>query len=100
MGAVAMTATPPTGRASQSRHSARVWQKYCRISLSDFLSAEEADIAGPSDLIMTRGNPGEEEEEEEPEDSDTDDIDHSGEVYTVKKKVKKTATVRIAVTKR
>lgn len=33
---------------------------------------------------MTRGNPGEEEEEEEPEDSDTDDIDHSGEVYTVK----------------
>lgn len=33
---------------------------------------------------MTRGNPGE-EEEEEPEDSDTDDIDHSGEVYTVKK---------------
>uniref|UniRef100_A0A671WSY1 GPN-loop GTPase n=1 Tax=Sparus aurata TaxID=8175 RepID=A0A671WSY1_SPAAU len=33
-----------------------------------------ADIAGPSDLIMTRGNPDEEEEEE---DSDTDDIDHS-----------------------
>lgn len=34
---------------------------------------------------MTRGNPGDEKEEEEPEDSDTDDIDHSGEVYTVKK---------------
>lgn len=46
----------------------------------DFLSTEEADIAGPSDLIMTRGNPDEEEEEEqEAVDSDTDDIDHSGE---------------------
>lgn len=31
------------------------------------------EVAGPSDLILTRGNP----EEEEPEDSDTDDIDHS-----------------------
>ncbi|XP_053174466.1 GPN-loop GTPase 1 [Scomber japonicus] len=38
------------------------------------LSAEEANIAGPSDLIMTRGNPDDEEEDEE---SDTDDIDHS-----------------------
>lgn len=45
--------------------------------LTDFLSAEEADIAGPSDFIMTRGNP--DDEEEEAEDSDTDDIDHSGE---------------------
>lgn len=42
---------------------------------SHFPSTEEADIAGPSDLIMTRGNPDEEEEG----DSDTDDIDHSGE---------------------
>lgn len=50
---------------------------YCCILLSDFLSTEEANIAGPSDLIMTRGNPDEEEEEEV--DSDTDDIDHSGE---------------------
>ncbi|NP_001089688.1 uncharacterized protein LOC734750 [Xenopus laevis] len=33
---------------------------------------EEAAVAGPSDLILTRGNL-----EEEPEDSDTDDIDHS-----------------------
>uniref|UniRef100_A0AAX7UQ70 GPN-loop GTPase n=1 Tax=Astatotilapia calliptera TaxID=8154 RepID=A0AAX7UQ70_ASTCA len=31
-----------------------------------------ADIAGPSDLIMTRGNP-----DEEAVDSDTDDIDHA-----------------------
>lgn len=46
---------------------------YCFVY---FLSTEGADIAGPSDLIMTRGNPDEEEEEE---DSDTDDIDHSGE---------------------
>ncbi|KAM7405615.1 hypothetical protein PAMP_000050 [Pampus punctatissimus] len=37
-------------------------------------STGEADIAGPSDLIMTRGNPDYSEEEEE---SDTDDIDHS-----------------------
>ncbi|KAM8888491.1 GPN-loop GTPase 1 isoform 2-T2 [Synchiropus picturatus] len=36
--------------------------------------AADADVAGPSDLIMTRGNP---EEEDEGEDSDTDDIDHS-----------------------
>ncbi|XP_068169396.1 GPN-loop GTPase 1 [Antennarius striatus] len=35
---------------------------------------EEVHIAGPSDLIMTRGNP--EGEEQEEEDSDTDDIDH------------------------
>lgn len=35
-------------------------------------STEEGDIAGPSDLIMTRGNPDEDEV-----DSDTDDIDHS-----------------------
>ncbi|XP_074522114.1 GPN-loop GTPase 1 [Halichoeres trimaculatus] len=34
----------------------------------------EDNIAGPSDLIMTRGNPDEEEEDEE---SDTDDIDHT-----------------------
>ncbi|XP_071757215.1 GPN-loop GTPase 1-like [Centroberyx gerrardi] len=36
--------------------------------------AEEADIAGPSDLILTRGNHDDEDEEVE---SDTDDIDHS-----------------------
>ncbi|XP_039867519.1 GPN-loop GTPase 1 isoform X1 [Simochromis diagramma] len=35
-------------------------------------TADEADIAGPSDLIMTRGNP-----DEEAVDSDTDDIDHA-----------------------
>lgn len=62
---------------------------YCCELLADFLSTEEADMAGPSDLIMTRGNPDEEEEEV---DSDTDDIDHSGEernpsdpFYTAKK---------------
>ncbi|XP_054465868.1 GPN-loop GTPase 1 [Anoplopoma fimbria] len=38
-------------------------------------STEGADIAGPSDLIMMRGNPDDSEEEEE--DSDTDDIDHT-----------------------
>uniref|UniRef100_A0A665TK59 GPN-loop GTPase n=1 Tax=Echeneis naucrates TaxID=173247 RepID=A0A665TK59_ECHNA len=38
--------------------------------------ATDIDIAGPSDLIMTRGNPDNKDEEEE--DSDTDDIDHRG----------------------
>ncbi|CAG5849436.1 unnamed protein product [Menidia menidia] len=41
-------------------------------------SPDVAMAAGPSDLIMNRGNPPEEEEEEQ-EDSDTDDIDHNGE---------------------
>ncbi|KAM5126277.1 LOW QUALITY PROTEIN: GPN-loop GTPase 1-like [Mantella aurantiaca] len=43
------------------------------VALDSGHPAEE-DVAGPSDLILTRGNM---EEEEEPEDSDTDDIDHS-----------------------
>ncbi|KAF7660950.1 hypothetical protein LDENG_00272320 [Lucifuga dentata] len=43
------------------------------VDMTTAPSTEEA-IAGPSDLIMTRGNPDEEEEEV---DSDTDDIDHS-----------------------
>ncbi|CAJ1049948.1 GPN-loop GTPase 1 [Xyrichtys novacula] len=37
-------------------------------------SSGDADVAGPSDLIMMRGNPDKEEEEV---DSDTDDIDHT-----------------------
>uniref|UniRef100_A0A8C2ZRI9 GPN-loop GTPase n=1 Tax=Cyclopterus lumpus TaxID=8103 RepID=A0A8C2ZRI9_CYCLU len=37
-------------------------------------SVMSPDMAGPSDLIMTRGNP---DDSEEDEDSDTDDIDHS-----------------------
>ncbi|XP_056267928.1 GPN-loop GTPase 1 isoform X2 [Pseudoliparis swirei] len=40
----------------------------------DMSSAPPADFAGPSDLIMMRGNP---DDSEEDEDSDTDDIDHS-----------------------
>lgn len=44
---------------------------------ADFLSAEEADMAGPSDFIMTRGN--RDDEEEAASDSDTDDVDHKGE---------------------
>uniref|UniRef100_A0A087X2N6 GPN-loop GTPase n=1 Tax=Poecilia formosa TaxID=48698 RepID=A0A087X2N6_POEFO len=36
-------------------------------------AAEEADVAGPSDLIMSRGNRDDSEEEVD----DTDDIDHS-----------------------
>lgn len=50
--------------------------------LTDFVSTEGAEMAGPSDFIMTRGGAGDQEEEEEPEDSDTDDIDHNGESAT------------------
>uniref|UniRef100_A0A671UIX5 GPN-loop GTPase n=1 Tax=Sparus aurata TaxID=8175 RepID=A0A671UIX5_SPAAU len=46
------------------------------VDMTNTPKTEGADIAGPSDLIMTRGNPDEEEEEE---DSDTDDIDHTTE---------------------
>ncbi|KAM4596062.1 GPN-loop GTPase 1 [Fundulus diaphanus] len=45
------------------------------VDLASAASPGEADLAGPSDLIMTRGMPDDSEEEEE--DSDTDDIDHS-----------------------
>lgn len=45
--------------------------------MADFLSAEEAEVAGPSDFIMTRGN--RDDEEEAAPDSDTDDVDHTGE---------------------
>ncbi|XP_035768642.1 GPN-loop GTPase 1 [Neolamprologus brichardi] len=42
------------------------------VDMRNTPSTDEADIAGPSDLIMTRGNP-----DEEAVDSDTDDIDHA-----------------------
>ncbi|XP_076012402.1 GPN-loop GTPase 1 [Genypterus blacodes] len=45
------------------------------VDMASAPSTEEAGVAGPSDLIMMRGNPDEEEEEDE--DSDTDDIDHN-----------------------
>ncbi|KAF1393300.1 hypothetical protein PFLUV_G00037300 [Perca fluviatilis] len=44
------------------------------VDMTTASSAGGADFAGPSDLIMGRGNPDDSEEEE---DSDTDDIDHS-----------------------
>ncbi|KAM7015975.1 GPN-loop GTPase 1 [Tautogolabrus adspersus] len=43
------------------------------VDLTTKSATENPDIAGPSDLIMMRGNPDEEDEE----DSDTDDIDHT-----------------------
>lgn len=46
--------------------------------MADVLFAEEAEVAGPSDFIMTRGN-YDDEEEEEGLDGDTDDLDHAGE---------------------
>ncbi|XP_041849769.1 GPN-loop GTPase 1 [Melanotaenia boesemani] len=45
------------------------------VNMTSAPPSEDADIAGPSDFIMTRGNPDDGEEEEE--DSDTDDIDHN-----------------------
>ncbi|KAM9861376.1 GPN-loop GTPase 1 [Aulostomus maculatus] len=45
------------------------------VAMTTAASTENPDISGPSDLIMTRGNPDDAEEEEM--DSDTDDIDHS-----------------------
>ncbi|XP_040915803.1 GPN-loop GTPase 1 [Toxotes jaculatrix] len=45
------------------------------VDMTNAPAIEDADIAGPSDLIMTRGNPDDAEEEED--DSDTDDIDHT-----------------------
>uniref|UniRef100_A0A8D0D6L0 GPN-loop GTPase n=1 Tax=Sander lucioperca TaxID=283035 RepID=A0A8D0D6L0_SANLU len=44
------------------------------VDMTTTSSAGGTDFAGPSDLIMGRGNPDDSEEEE---DSDTDDIDHS-----------------------
>ncbi|XP_047436749.1 GPN-loop GTPase 1 [Mugil cephalus] len=45
------------------------------VDMSNSPSSGDADVPGPSDLIMMRGNHDDEEEEEE--ESDTDDIDHS-----------------------
>uniref|UniRef100_A0A8C7XCT5 GPN-loop GTPase n=1 Tax=Oryzias sinensis TaxID=183150 RepID=A0A8C7XCT5_9TELE len=47
-----------------------------RLCVGSTPPAEGGEEAGPSDLIMMRGNPDDDEEEE---DSDTDDIDHTGE---------------------
>ncbi|KAF7212159.1 GPN-loop GTPase 1 [Nothobranchius furzeri] len=44
------------------------------VNMTSAPSSEEADLTGPSDLIMTRGNLDDDQEEV---DSDTDDIDHS-----------------------
>ncbi|XP_023268134.1 GPN-loop GTPase 1 [Seriola lalandi dorsalis] len=44
------------------------------VDMTNTPATEDVDIAGPSDLIMTRGNP--DDCEEEGEESDTDDIDH------------------------
>uniref|UniRef100_A0A3P9MD88 GPN-loop GTPase 1 n=1 Tax=Oryzias latipes TaxID=8090 RepID=A0A3P9MD88_ORYLA len=44
------------------------------VNVTGTLPTEGGEEAGPSDLIMMRGNPDDDEEEE---DSDTDDIDHT-----------------------
>lgn len=72
-----MTTTALTGIKPRRLSVKFRWILLLRVT--DFLFAEEADVAGPSDLIMTRGNRDDEEEEEEGLDSDTDDLDHTGE---------------------
>ncbi|CAF89603.1 unnamed protein product, partial [Tetraodon nigroviridis] len=69
-GAAGATQERPGGRCHGAHRADR-----CLIVAR--LSAEEAHVAGPSDLIMTRGNHDDGEEEEL--DSDTDDLDHTGE---------------------
>ncbi|TWW67568.1 GPN-loop GTPase 1 isoform X1 [Takifugu flavidus] len=44
------------------------------VDMATTALTEEADVAGPSDFIMTRGN--RDDEEEAASDSDTDDVDH------------------------
>lgn len=78
LGAVDMSSTRPTGGDVPPGQTVLFSLScfYCGNQPIDFLSTEEADVAGPSDLIMTRGN--RDDNEEEDEESDTDDIDHSG----------------------
>uniref|UniRef100_A0A673BZV9 GPN-loop GTPase n=1 Tax=Sphaeramia orbicularis TaxID=375764 RepID=A0A673BZV9_9TELE len=74
---------PPWGHAETQTQVSSFWSKvlYSIPTLMYFLYTEEVDVAGPSDLIMTRGNRDDEGEEEEL-DSDTDDIDHNGETMS------------------
>ncbi|MBN3325616.1 GPN1 GTPase, partial [Atractosteus spatula] len=44
------------------------------VSMETTVPTEPSELAGPSDLILTRGNPDEDDEEI---DSDTDDVDHT-----------------------
>lgn len=74
LGSVAMATTPLTGIDPGFFCQSSVQVHFI---VADFLFAEEAAVAGPSDFIMTRGN--HDDEEEEGLDSDTDDLDHTGE---------------------
>lgn len=75
LGAVNMTPPPASGK--NQKHSSF----FSLLEPAQLLPASgEAGVAGPSDLILTSGNP----DEEEPVDSDTDDIDHSGEKTNIK----------------
>ncbi|KAM9316317.1 GPN-loop GTPase 1 [Gastrophryne carolinensis] len=59
-------------RKEQQEQLQRLHRDMGSVALDPGPPADE-DAAGPSDLILTRGNL----DDEEPEDSDTDDIDHS-----------------------
>ncbi|MED6243044.1 GPN-loop GTPase 1, partial [Ataeniobius toweri] len=63
-----------TQSRKQQEHLERLRKDLGAVDIASAASTEEADLAGPSDLIMTRGVPDDSEEEA---DSDTDDIDHS-----------------------
>ncbi|XP_073528979.1 GPN-loop GTPase 1 [Phyllobates terribilis] len=64
-------------RKEQQEQLDRLHRDMGSVNLDPGLSSGGLDeaAAGPSDLILTRGNM--EEDDEEAEDSDTDDIDHS-----------------------
>ncbi|MED6277648.1 GPN-loop GTPase 1, partial [Characodon lateralis] len=63
-----------TQSRKQQEHLERLRKDLGAVDIASAASTEEADLAGPSDLIMTRGVPDDSEEEA---DSDTDDIDHT-----------------------
>nr|DBA25418.1 TPA: hypothetical protein GDO54_009803 [Pyxicephalus adspersus] len=73
-GAIITEALEEEKRREQQQQLERLHTDMGSVALHPGPHTEE-DVAGPSDLILTRGNV--QEEEEEPEDSDTDDIDHS-----------------------
>ncbi|KAK5599148.1 hypothetical protein CRENBAI_025280 [Crenichthys baileyi] len=63
-----------TQSRKQQEHLERLRKDLGAVDIASAASTEEADLAGSSDLIMTRGVPEDSEEEAA---SDTDDIDHT-----------------------
>ncbi|KAM9408113.1 GPN-loop GTPase 1 [Pholidichthys leucotaenia] len=61
----------------QQRHLERLRKDLGAMDMKPTAATEDIDIAGPSDMIMTRGHHEDGVDEQEEEDSDTDDIDHT-----------------------